>query len=1008
MNTPQPYDSGCDNKNPSGGVWSSSMPLTASAQKPRKSFFRRLLKLFLILLIIGAVCSVPGYYAARYAFNKYFEDWGNKLVDLERRGQLSMEYGAGWQDVLMDKAMELEASRITAAEDEAAGGSGDGGGSAGADFPSLAVVKLLNEIREYSNTILITDRNDRVITRIKTDHRRAKINEIPHTLVTALIAAEDRYFRDDNLGFRFESFVRAGVNAIIPTIKNRKTATPRGTSTITQQVAKLLTSRLDEAGQRQVSNTVNRKTRELKLAAALRKVYTTDEILEVYMNHAVTSDHGLIGYKDIARGLFNKELGELTDAECVYLARMVKWGRNVKPKIVTQCRIDMERMGDALGWSEEKREAVLAEVKELTFERPRRIEGEHGPLVDLANEFWLQTLRRNGSSGAQLTQMDLIDPNSLVRRKGNLTIKLTIDLPLQRELEKLVAGRGYGRDTTILSEVRIGSLGENVTLPRPPRDTLRQARVLREDAEFSEPGHSFVTTLSAGDTVVENIRYTKASGNNYRRSVFYYVRRPTLVDGQYFAYSIMCSKTGQLLAYHSRDRLGSRLNCLLKNRTPTGSSLVKPVMSALNYDLEIFRPYSKWSDVEPVPDDVPWARSIFYDNDKPVGVMFQNTAVRGRGYQVNNFGRKFEGCRYVFELLTSSNNVLGVETVYRLNKRLYENGDIAQGAFPLVNFFFRVGALERVRDELKMNNVTGVRVFKELGRVSGVPVDSMMQGNRRVAVSDSMYSVALGAFEMSLYEQMHMFNMLYNNELIERPGERNSLVIESIQLNGRPVALNDTLRRYHPFTDINNIRPTLLGLHNRLATRAEGLADFDIAYQLDYDDPVYATPRFDPDAFYLEEPLANFAKSGTSDDIMRPFNVDASSAKRTNFCMWNAVLRIDMGKLSGVGGGEVRDVTVASVGEGNVQYTGPRDGKSMHRFLTTGLLRTAGVRAPKGFFTQYEEYLRRVTPPSENCGAITEPETTAAADSHPADVSSEHQHQSPKIPTSVVEDYEIY
>jgi len=966
----------------------------------------KLLKWLLILAIIALLSAIPGYYLARYAFNRYFETEGNKLVDLERRGLLSTEYGAGWQDVLMGKAMELEAQRITDEDGATADGRTVVDGIEVADYPSLAVVKLLNEVREYSNTILITDRNDRVITRIKTDHRRARIDEFPHTLITALIAAEDRYFRDDKFGFRFESFARAFARAIPPTIQNRRAATPRGTSTITQQVAKLFMSRLDEAGQRQVSNTVNRKTRELKLAAALRKVYQPDEILEVYMNHAVTSDHGLIGYKDIARGLFNKELNQLTDAECIYLARMVKWGRNIKPKISTQCRIDMQRMGDALGWDEAKREAVLAEIEELAFERPKRIEGEHGPLVDLANEFWLQTLKRSGSSQAQIAQMDLIDPNSLVRRKGNLTIKLTIDLPLQKELERLIAGRGYGGDTTIVSEVRIGSFGDNVTLTRAPRDTVRQVRVLRTDTDFSEPGHSFITTLSAGDTVIENIRYSKTGGNNYRRSVFYYVRKPTLVDGQYFAYSIMCSKTGQLLAYHSKDRLGSRLNCLLKNRTPTGSSLVKPIMSALNYDLEIFRPYSKWSDDAPVPADVPWARSIHHENGRPVGVMFRNTAVRGRGYQVNNFGRKFEGCQHVYHLLTTSNNVLGVETVYRLNRRLYENGDIAPGAFPLVNFFYRVGALGRIRDDLRMNSVTGVRVFKELGRVSGVPVDSMMQGNRRVAVSDSMYSVALGAFEMSLYEQMHMFNMLYNNELIERPGERNSLVIASIELNGRPVALNDTLRRYHPFTDINNIRPTLLGLHNRLATRAEGLADYDIAYAADMSDPVYTSARFDQDAFYIDDPLSNFAKSGTSDDIIRPFNVDASSPRRTNYCMWNAVLRIDIGKLPGAGGaGEIRDITIASVGEGNLQYTGPRDGKSLHRFLTTGLLRTAGIRAPKGYFTQYEEYLKRVTPRTENCGAWIEPEPEETQEPAQAQESAP---ESTQESITTFEEHEIY
>ncbi|MDR2578665.1 MAG: transglycosylase domain-containing protein, partial [Chitinispirillales bacterium] len=708
------------------------------------------LKILLVLLII-ALLSVPaGYYGGKYAFNRYFNSWGDKLVDLENRGLLSMEYGAGWQDVLMDKAMDVEARRILGADGEPAESRRIVDGVEVADFPSLAVVKLLNEVREYSSTILITDRNNLPITRIKTDHQRARVDEFPHTLVTALIAAEDKNFRTNSLGFEFDSFLRAFLRAIPPSVTNRKMSTPRGTSTITQQVAKLFMSRLDEVGQRQVSNTVNRKTRELKLAAALRKVYNPDEILEVYMNHAVTSDHGLIGYKDIARGLFGKELHELTDAENIYLARMVKWGRNVRPKIVAQCRIDMPRMGAALGWSEEKQEAVLAEIETIEFQRPRRIEGEHGPLVDLANEFWLQTLRRNGSSPAQTARMDLIDPHSLVRRKGNLTIRLTIDLPLQKMLEQLVSERGYGSDTTIITEVRIGSHGENVTSARAPRDTVRNVRVLTRSTDFSEPGHPFTTTLYAGDTVVENIRYARAGGNNYRRSVFYYVRRPTRVDGQYFAYSIMCSKTGKLLAYHSRDRLGSRLISLVRNRTPNGSSLAKPIFNALNFDLGEFRPYSRWTDEFPVTGDVQWSRTILYEGGRATGVVFDRSAVRGRGYPVRNFGRRFEGCKYVFDLLNTSNNILALETLYRLNRPLYAGGSIAPGAFPLVNFFYRVGALSRVRDDLRLTSVTGVRVFKEMARITGVPVDSMMQGNRRVAVSDSMFSVALGTMEMSL------------------------------------------------------------------------------------------------------------------------------------------------------------------------------------------------------------------------------------------------------------------
>ena len=150
----------------------------------------------------------------------------------------------------------------------------------------------------------------------------------------------------------------------------------------------------------------------------------------------------MIGYKDIARGLFDKDLDELTDAQCVYLARMVKWGRNIKSKIVRQCKIDMDRMGDMLKWSPEKRNAVIAELDTLTFSKPKKFQGGYGSIVDLANEFWLLTLKKQGSTPEQIADMDLIDPTTY-KEKGNLRIVVTRSFP-QRELEALVNARGYG------------------------------------------------------------------------------------------------------------------------------------------------------------------------------------------------------------------------------------------------------------------------------------------------------------------------------------------------------------------------------------------------------------------------------------------------------------------------------------------------------------------------------------------------------------------------------------
>ncbi len=929
-------------------------------------------KIFIIItaiFVIAIVSVYPAFLIGRYYVNKYFDDWGDRLVNLEKRGLLSREFGAGWQDVLTNDSMLNEAARITKAQNS---NFTDNeikvvDGITLSDYPSLSIIERLREVSQYSNAIEIVDRNDKLIATIRTDHQRARISEFPNTLITAIIAAEDKNFRENCMGFDFESFVRAAIRSAISSVKSFKKVSPKGTSTLTQQVAKLFISKLDEKGMRKVSHSVDRKIRELKLAVALRKMYSSDDILEVYLNHCVTSDNGMIGYKDIARGLFNSELNNLTDAQCIYLARMVKWGRNVPSKIIAQCKIDMPRMGKALGWDESKQARILSEIDTLTFAKPRRVNGTYGPLVDLANEFWLLTLKKNGSTSEQLSQMNLIDPNSLIRKKGNLRIKLTIDLYLQQMLEQLVAGRGYGPDTTIIDEVRIGSSSDTIVSTEKMKDTIRAHRVLREPIDFNEPGSAFITSLNPGDSVIVNIRYKKIGENEYKRSNFFYVRRPVIVNGQYFSYCIMDSRTGSLLAYHSKDRLGSKLACLLQNRTPNGSSTAKPILNALNFDMGNFHPYQRWNDLEPVDSQVAWSRDVEYKSGKPIGVIFKNSAVRGIGYPVHNHGSIFEGCQHIFDLLATSNNILGVETVYRLNRQLFDqHGDIVPDAFPIVQFFSRIGAFSRLKDSLGLASVTGVRVYKELAKIVGINIDSTVAYGKKVPVSDSLYSIALGTLEMNIYEQMHMFNCLYNNDLIEYPADHPSLVISELTLNGDTVQLNDTIRRYHPFADLNNIRPSLLGLHKRLVSnRADGLTDYDISYTSDS----ITTNQYSPDAFTITEPLSNFAKSGTSDDVIRPFNEEVSTKNRTNYGLWNAVIRVDFSKIRGFGDPEIRDITIACVGECNFKFTGERDGKTLHKFISKGLLQAGGIKSPESYFTQYERYLKKVTPETENCGS---------------------------------------
>ena len=270
-----------------------------------------------------------------------------------------------------------------------------------------------------------------------------------------------------------------------------------------------------------------------------------------------------------------------------------------------------------------------------------------------------------------------------------------------------------------------------------------------------------------------------------------------------------------------------------------------------------------------------------------------------------------------------------------------------------------------MQKKFRNKEVTGVRIYKELARIIGVDVDTMVAYGKKVGVSDSLYSVALGTLEMTLYEQAHLFNVFYHNDLIEEPVEHPSLVIDKITMNSVMVSAHDydTIKRFHPFSDVNNIRPTYLGMHKRLVSnRWDGLATYDIPYLPDSTGTAPADTVYSGEAYYIDAPLSNYAKSGTTDDVLRPFNVDIISKKRTNYGLWNAVVRIDLSKFSDDSVPETRDVTIACIGECNKHYTGVRDGKTLHKFVSKGLLKKAGTRSPNGFYFQYENYLKRVTP----------------------------------------------
>jgi len=147
----------------------------------------------------------------------------------------------------------------------------------------------------------------------KENRVEANIDSIPHYLVDALIATEDRKFYD-HWGVDAFRFVKAMFKTVFLFKKE-------GASTITQQLAKNLYDLkvFDES----LFDTGIRKIREWITAIQIEKTYTKREILEMYLNNSYFGN-GAYGVESAAKVYFNKTAAQLSIPDCALLVALLK------------------------------------------------------------------------------------------------------------------------------------------------------------------------------------------------------------------------------------------------------------------------------------------------------------------------------------------------------------------------------------------------------------------------------------------------------------------------------------------------------------------------------------------------------------------------------------------------------------------------------------------------------------------------------------------------------------
>ncbi|MHB8061584.1 MAG: transglycosylase domain-containing protein [Ruminiclostridium sp.] len=168
-----------------------------------------------------------------------------------------------------------------------------------------------NQLELTKLTSFIYDKDGVEMAQIKGSENRVVVvhSEIPDNMRNAFIAIEDQRFKSHN-GVDTKRFVSAAFSYIISFGD-----ASFGGSTITQQLVKNITGNED--------STIKRKVQEAWQAMQLEKVWSKDQILDNYMNR-ITTGSGCYGVQAAAKKFFNKDVKDLSLAECASIAGVTK------------------------------------------------------------------------------------------------------------------------------------------------------------------------------------------------------------------------------------------------------------------------------------------------------------------------------------------------------------------------------------------------------------------------------------------------------------------------------------------------------------------------------------------------------------------------------------------------------------------------------------------------------------------------------------------------------------
>ena len=478
----------------------------------------------------------------------------------------------------------------------------------------------------------------------------------PEHLIQALISAEDKRFFS-HYGFDPRGIARALYQAI------KTQQRPRGTSTITQQLARWFYLTQEQ--------TIWRKVLELLLAIKIEQELTKEKILEVYMNQIYLGERSF-GFSAASKTYFNKEVQEIDIAEAALLASLPKFpsvNPFTKPERVLKRRAYVlgRMLDDGYIDKEQHKIATQTQLPKKQFRQKYNVEVEADYVAEMARLYVMDIIKSQGienyeeyaySKGIQvITTIDKARQEyaNLSLRKGLINFEITNGF--KREEKKLDVNEIISK-----TEQELSDFLEKEFNKLPQVDLLIPAALIEVDdknAKFYLQGGDFYTLIFKQNrklakyfkkskninpleigSIVRLYQKTKTAKKNKKPEISYQLTQLPQITGALVAVNPKTGEINSLVGGYD-FKINKFNNAIQAWRQP--GSTFKPFIYSAALDLGI-------------------GPGRIYE-DVPLEIETHN----GKIWKPKNYDNTYQGPMTVRQALAKSKNSVMVQVMYEIN-----------------------------------------------------------------------------------------------------------------------------------------------------------------------------------------------------------------------------------------------------------------------------------------------------------------------------------------------------